>query len=601
MTGLIAGVKSRYYRVNYRTKLFLAFLTFIIVPIAILSIYYYFLSSTVVSEISSKYLFEIVKRNNNVMDEKMKKIEESSTAIMGDRELFNIFSTMDMSDDYSIISANREITEIISKYFPNQEELTVSIITKRYLFGESQLFDYNLYDSYIYREARKSNGSLIWIPTYKISDILKDSPSKQLDEYYGKIFSCIKMMNLFYVDNGEVKKFKGTINPALIISFREDMYTNNFYNSLPAEGIDYYVVSPDNRIVSSSTGDSGKPKVNLGQIQNVIKGDSGIRNIRTGGTQNIICYDKSQITGWTSVVIINKDQLVSKIVKNIIKMIVYISIPLIIIALIMGYLFSMQIAKPIRKIIAAIKKTGSGNFQYKLSTVGFWEFDNLIDRYNSMNDRISELITENYTRKICQKEAEIKVLNLQLNPHFLYNTLSLINCIALENKQAEVSQLIVSLSKMLYYTAQNDQEMGSVIDEINWLKNYIFIMSKRYMGKILFHCDIDPALCSTQAPRLFLQPFVENVFKHGYDDLKEVMEIKIKGWTKKGKRFFWIKDNGKGMSEVRLGEIFNPENTASLGIKNVDKRIKLIYGEEYGVRIRSKEKMGTRVMITIPL
>ncbi len=134
-----------------------------------------------------------------------------------------------------------------------------------------------------------------------------------------------------------------------------------------------------------------------------------------------------------------------------------------------------------------------------------------------MNGKIQRLIEENYESKIKEKEAEITALNLQLDPHFMYNTLNLINLISVENGQDEVSEMIVSLSTMLKYTVKSQKPLVPFKDDWEYLKSYMYIIKKRFEGKFYFQYEMDPRLFVYGVPKFFLQPFVENALVHAFD------------------------------------------------------------------------------------
>jgi len=220
--------------------------------------------------------------------------------------------------------------------------------------------------------------------------------------------------------------------------------------------------------------------------------------------------------------------------------------------------------------------------------------------FNDMNDKIQQLIRENYETKIRENEANLMELNLQLNPHFLSNTLNIINWMAIENKQNDISKMIISLSQMLEYTLRNNDEIVCFEDDFNWLKNYIFIMSNRFYGIFVVHYNVDPSLNKQKVPKLFMQTFVENSIIHGFEAMQSGGELTIKGIVDGELAKFIVEDNGKGMSkqEIQKAKILDGDR---IGVKNIDKRIKLIFGVEYGIVISAEEGIGTKVTISFPL
>lgn len=242
---------------------------------------------------------------------------------------------------------------------------------------------------------------------------------------------------------------------------------------------------------------------------------------------------------------------------------------------------------------------GEGKFSTKVQVNRNDEIGNLIKKFNEMDDKISTLIEENYISSIREKEAIIMSLNIQLNPHFLYNTLNIINWIAIENNEKEISKMIISLSSMLRYTAHNNEEISDFKKDLEWLKKYIYIMQNRFENKFNVFYEIDEDVEFYKVPKLFLQPFVENSIIHGFSMIDSGGSLKITGRLEGEMVYFSVEDNGRGMDNKRIKEVMET-NTDNIGIRNVNNRIKLIYGDKYGVTIQSEINRGTRITINLP-
>jgi two-component system sensor histidine kinase YesM len=257
------------------------------------------------------------------------------------------------------------------------------------------------------------------------------------------------------------------------------------------------------------------------------------------------------------------------------------------------------ITHPIRTMIRAILITGEGKFQVKFKEHGSFEFRVLMRKFNDMNDKIQKLIEENYGIKIREKEAEIKSLNLQLDPHFMHNTLNLISLISLEKGEDEISELITGLSYMMKYIVKKDN-LVTFEEDFTYLKSYISIMTKRFEGKFTIEFDVDPVLLQTTVPKFFLQPIIENALIHGFERLDRKGKLSIKCYIEHHVRVFIVQDNGKGMTRDQVERLMN-QNGGSVGLNNVYRRIQAIYGENYGVTVQSAPGEGTIVTVRMPL
>lgn len=252
-----------------------------------------------------------------------------------------------------------------------------------------------------------------------------------------------------------------------------------------------------------------------------------------------------------------------------------------------------------------IRRVGAGDFDVELAVDGGDEFGHILGRFNSMNRKIKALIDENYIARLREKETEIFALNVQLNPHFLYNTLNTIHWMSLASEHDKVSRMLVALSRMLHYTTDNRQDSTPFRDDLAWLQDYLQIMKQRYGDRFEVDIEIDPDLLDAKVPKLFLQPIVENSVLHGFQEIEEGGLITIYGRREGMQALFCVEDNGYGIPPEKMLSLNAHDETRgsdamSIGLRNVAKRIRLLYGDDYGLAIESEEGMGTRVTVLIP-
>lgn len=326
---------------------------------------------------------------------------------------------------------------------------------------------------------------------------------------------------------------------------------------------------------------------------------SGTQRMKLNGENMIICFDRSTVTGWLSIVITPESALVSNLVPVIRTSTIVLAAILSGIAFLFAYFILSRITGPIKKLLGAMRSVGEGDFQTRVEVSTNDEFGILMQRFNRMNDRIHLLVKENYEIKLKEKEAEIHALNMQMNPHFLYNTLNIMNWTAIENNQKELSKMLVCLSNMLHYTSRKEWGAVHLSEEIEWMKNYFYIMSARFEGKFTVNYEIDPILYDHKLPRLLFQPFVENAILHGFNQMEEGALSSFTAGQRR-KTFFEINDNGRGISEEMIKVILYKQSS-SVGIKNTISRIQMAYGDEYGIEIRSVPGSGASILIRLPL
>ncbi|MCD9025275.1 cache domain-containing sensor histidine kinase [Cohnella silvisoli] len=587
-------------KMTFRSRLLASYIFLIAVPLIVLGTLFYRTSLQVVTDQAQKNVYEIVKKNNEIMDTKLRIVDQNSLALFVDKDLFQVFNSLNPNNEANLLAADRLVSDALRKYFSQIDDVyAYQLWTSYFTFGQTlPQGDPNKSD--IYRAAQQAGGKMVWYPTYDFVEMFDQPYLAKGSIDFRHLFSATRLLNFSYLNNTTLEKLDAGIErPVLTISFKSDALKSLYEKSIP-DGSRYLVLDPDNRVVASD--ESGKiTKIYkddwVEQLQQV---GSGTRRMKLDGEEMIVCFDRSQVTGWMSIVMTPESALVGSLVPIIRTSSTLLAFIMGIAALIFAYFISGKITNPIKKLLGAMKSVGEGDFQTKVVVGTNDEFGILLQRFNRMNDRIRLLVSENYEIKLKEQEAEIHALNMQMNPHFLYNTLNVMNWTAIENDQKELSKMLVCLSNMLHYTSRKEWGAVHLSEEIEWMKNYFYIMSVRFEDKFTVSYEIDPMLYDYKMPRLLFQPFVENAILHGFDQTESGGLIRIRGWIDGGTRHYEVADNGRGMSSDTVNAILYRESS-SIGIKNTIARIQMTYGEEYGVVISSIPGSGTKVIITLPL
>ncbi|MEG0513191.1 MAG: histidine kinase [Clostridia bacterium] len=257
---------------------------------------------------------------------------------------------------------------------------------------------------------------------------------------------------------------------------------------------------------------------------------------------------------------------------------------------VMVALSTRSFAKPFAILTKAIGHTAEGDFGYRIVTTEHSDFQPIFTSYNQMNDQVNQLIRENYEIKLNEKNLEIQVINLQFNPHFIYNTLNTISLLTMNRGEDDISEMICSLSYMMRYSIKVPQGL------VPFSKDR---MQLRFDPPFLYQEKIDPALLDVSMPKFLLQPFIENAILHGFANHGKLYTLSIEGKLEDDVISFIICDDGEGMNEETLKQLWD-KNSDSLGIRNTNHRIKLYYGEQFGVTIVSKPERGTTVTLVLP-
>jgi len=266
--------------------------------------------------------------------------------------------------------------------------------------------------------------------------------------------------------------------------------------------------------------------------------------------------------------------------------------------------FSESLVRPLRKMAHFMDIAAKGDFSISLPIESDDEIGQLSHHFNSMVQKINSLIDNVYKKELLYKDAEFKMLQAQINPHFIYNVLDTISWTVQLNGMPEISKMASSLSRLMRISINKDQNI-TLKEELACVQDYLLIQKIRYQDKISAIIDVDDRLNDLVIPKLILEPLVENAIVHGLEGKGGTGLILVKGELVENMVIFTIKDNGIGISQERLAEIGPSHSDANsthtgLGFLNVHNRIQYVYGTEYGLDIKSQPNSGTTVTIRIP-
>jgi two-component system sensor histidine kinase YesM len=266
---------------------------------------------------------------------------------------------------------------------------------------------------------------------------------------------------------------------------------------------------------------------------------------------------------------------------------------------------SQKVSQPIKRLERKMKLVEKGDFDIYLEVKGEDEVKKLSKSFNIMVARIKQLMQEIILEQEAKRKSEFKALQAQINPHFLYNTLDSIVWMNENQKHEGVTTMVAALAKFFRVSISRGNEIISVSDEIEHARSYLTIQEVRYKDKFDFIIDAEPEVLKYKTLKLILQPIIENAIYHGINQLHEKGKIKIKVSIENDNILFSVTDNGYGIRPSVLKNILvmesQNEQTSGVGLKNVNERIKLCYGREYGIEINSELDIGTTVNIRIPL
>ncbi|WP_339203898.1 sensor histidine kinase [Paenibacillus sp. FSL K6-3182] len=562
MKRLIYGL---FNRLRFNQKLFLSYLIVIIIPIMVLGIYAYNQSKDMLKLQALQGIDKNVNTVTQSIDNSVERYNHAIRSIV----FTKMFQKIVANDYIDLVNLSRDLKDFLDPYFimmmnldKDIEKITFYTQSTVPEFGDSVVSYKRVNEKPWYNEAMKGIE-----PLWKYED------------------------NELFV----IHKFPKTLKEANTNMVYMRINENSFFKNITDLDQEYAVIISDgnNRIVYANQ----SAKLIAFDFKEMTKMNEG--TVRIGQTEMFLVKKKIVQANWTVYCFVPA-ALVSHNAGSIINATLIVILACIVSLLIIISIFSKTFIKRIFSLNAIMKRVEWGELDLQVQSEARDEIGELTNRFGKMLNRLNEQIDETYRSKIIQKEAELKALQSQINPHFLYNTLSFINWKALKNDAPEISHIVTSMSKF-YRTALNQgNNIITVRNELENIKSYIEII--QVMGDYSFDVvyKIDEEVNEYSTINLILQPLAENAIKHGIKQKNNGKGLLyVSAWLDKGTINFAIEDNGPGMEKETIDTILTMQSTG-YGLRNVNERLQLRFGTKYGISIQSRLGYGTVMTIVIP-
>jgi Predicted signal transduction protein with a C-terminal ATPase domain len=568
-----------------KNRFLIVMIILIIIPIPSIGIISFINSSNIIENNHRESYFLNLQKSSELLDNNLKNITNIMRSITSNDNLRNE------------LKLSKEVTEINDEYFTIQSVNVFSRIFREYTIDTTYIDSICLYDN---------EGRLYYFGTkFSGTTILKNNPYEKIKEkswYKEAIRTNGKEVILGYnVLDEESKEFSfssvklvrdvDTLRPIglMIINVKENAFTKAFPNINQDSEEGTFLVLDKNKNNNNS------PIVFMNKndkdIKKIVENSQEFNSSTLEKQGYSVSSYTNDITGWEIIHIIKKSQLL-KDTRLIGIYTVIVCLVTILFALLLSIVFSNTINKPIKRLKRAISDVGKGKRniteEFGDDEIGILgnQFKVMVKENLELNERIT-------SSKLKQREAELELLQAQINPHFLYNTLDSIYWLAKIKKVDDIADMAIALSDIFKLSLNKGSEITTVRNEIKQVQSYLIIQNLRYKDRFKVDIDIDDKIMDYEIIKLIIQPFIENAMVHGLEPKVGNGEINIIGKLEGDEIVFVIEDNGIGVEDINK---FN----LGYGIKNVQERIKLYYGDEYGVAFESEINKGTIVTIKIP-
>ena len=393
-----------------------------------------------------------------------------------------------------------------------------------------------------------------------------------------------------------------------------DKLSNQWYNlEKRNQSFDFMIFSENQMLFDSQKGEEIKEfQKFIEQCKTVLQTKENGKVLNIHGKLCAVAVDQNEKTGWYLIQYMPVSKLAGRILNNM-SVLLLILVSVIFIMLIGSFILAKKVSHPVKELsefmgkVAGVSEDGQEISLFSPEkTEGIEEIQQMINSYNAMAKRINDNIIKDYIYKLNQKQAELKMLQFQINPHFLYNALNTISSIAQLQDVDYIPEIASGLSDMFRYNIDG-REVVSLQEEITQTENYMSIQKIRFPERFVIEISVEQELLECQVLKFILQPIVENSYKYGFKKKQKKDILRISGYREKGGDILlMIEDNGVGIEEEKVKCINETlagedgfETASGIGLRNVNARIRNYYGDNYGIWLESKLDSFTRVYLKV--
>lgn len=578
--GLIMQRKHRFKDMRLKEKLILTFSVLVIISSAGISSASMAVFQTVYKEKSRQYIMDITRQTTNNLENNIDEIETITFNTLKNtkiQEQLGIVNTKTLSE-YEKLLVKRSVEEELigdALYNKNVTSLSVISLTEEAFTVQKQVGE-QVIQMFSGNEVFDAKGSTLW----KLTDD-------------GQNGICIERAIYDFKTQRPIGIIDLVCEEAYFTDILEDI--SNTYTS------GTYIVDTDGIVVASNNRKhvGSYFPVELERLQN-IQNDS---RAEINEVDSYLYTGEKMPNGWMLVTTV----AVGEIQKDIRYFALFsggIALLAIVVAVVAIILMIRHITFPLGQLSKSMTAVGQGDFSGRVHIAGNDEIGSLGRTYNDMAKNIETLIEKVYKMEISQKQAEIEFLKMQINPHFLYNTLDTISWMARSGGNNDISDMAVTLADLLRATIKQDSFI-TIDEELKSVRNYLFIQEYRFGDKVEASYQIDNLTRDYIIPNFILQPLVENAIIHGLEPKLGKGNLNIEIRMQEQGIFFCVSDDGVGMTPEEVRRTYEQcerdDGRESIGIKNVYRRLKIYYGAEGTLKIESAKDEGTKITFCLSL
>jgi Predicted signal transduction protein with a C-terminal ATPase domain len=584
---------------SIQTSMILSFMLLISIVVLFLSLISYYFTIRDIESMSINYTQRLLTEINFSIDSYISNMKNMGKVVVENRDVQNLMDFYCTNSGRELTAAQEEacselrarVVSHINTVANTRNDITnIAVISKK---GDIVLSDpnkrpnpyseYNITDWYLKPLSYK--GDIIVSPSH-VQNLVAD-------EYKWVISISKAILN---PDTGDV-------TGVMVIDLNYSYIENICENAQLGKNGYIYLIDRDRNIIFHPQQQLIYSGIKSEPFDEILRQDAGQTYLGDRGTDKIYIQNDSALTGWRSVGVVNTNELI-KDKRGIVNFYVFLAGVAIIFASIIALIISTTMTRPIKMLENTMHKVEEGDFDVQSEIAPDNEIGHLSKTFNVMISKIKLLMAEALSTEKEKRKNEIKALQAQINPHFLYNTLDTIIWLSADGKNEEVVEVTSALAGLFRTSVSEGENLVPLSVEIENIRSYLTIQKMRYQDKLSYRIEIPDRLLAAKTPKLILQPIVENAVYHGIKMSPTGGEIAITACESGGVLTVTVQDSGVGMSAEQMDSLFTEDKKdhagMGIGVINVNNRIKLCFGEEYGLRYSSEQGMGTRADILLP-
>lgn len=595
----------KYKDLKMKNKLFIGFLLVIAVLVSLLG------------------YFSMTFSEQSIRTQMLDSIQETMTQ-MGENIEGEIQKVLDVSAQ---VCLNQELCTILQEEKPKTiEEYYRKDRTMRQILNDSYATYFSVEDVFVC----SYNGSVYGSDKNKLSltaeyDFTRTDWFEDMKQSGAKVSILSQYDSSSYISTGEPQKLFSIVKKiynyksgkeigCLIIHMNSDILGNVLQSVNSNEYQQCLIIDNNKKIIYHPDSDYIGTQYREARVSELLTVQNGY--MESLSEKGYLVFSTSPVTGWSVVCVVDNEYIMDSI-NRLRLFLILTALFCVILSVYFASYISRTISDPVARLQRKMHQVGEGDFDIRAATGASDEIGQLTMSFDKMVERTKQLIENVYQSEIYQKEAELNALQAQINPHFLYNTLQTIDMMAEEEEADEISDACQALSKIFRYSINRGQEFVHVQDELVHIENYMLIQKLRFGDKLDVRYDIQEDCRELYIVKLLIQPMVENAVVHGMENVLDRCLVTIRVYRDRDCLYAEVEDNGTGIGTEQLDhlneklaqsgeqkmvhEVDYVKSHRSIGLENTNARIKLYFGQEYGITITSEEGTGTKVRIRLPV